>query len=107
MARGVRRRLGIRRSRPLVAVRVRHGQATFRKAATEELGPTCATVGEPHEHGWFLLRRDVHRVFDLGHLAVDSHTMTVDVAQSLLLATRSRTCATGSPIDTTSVLSEN
>ena len=86
-----------------VAVRVRRGQATFRKQLLEELGPTCAftgpappsaleaghlysyaTVGEHHEHGGFLLRRDVHRLFDLGHLAVDPQTMTVDVAQSLL-----------------------
>jgi hypothetical protein len=40
-------------------------------------------VGEHHVKGGLLLRRDVHRLFDLGHLAIDPETLTVDVAQSL------------------------
>jgi hypothetical protein len=43
-----------------------------------------AAVGQHHSHGGLLLRRDVHRLFDLGYLAVDPATTTIDVASPLL-----------------------
>ena len=86
-----------------VAVRVRRGQAGFRRKLLDEFDAVCAftgstpepaleachlysyaAVGEHHDHGGLLLRRDVHRLFDLGHLAVDPTSMTIDVADPLL-----------------------
>ena len=85
-----------------VSVRVRLGQAEFRRRMLEELGAICAftgpaplstleachlysyaDVGEHHDHGGLILRRDIHRLFDLGQLAVDPTTKTIDVAPSL------------------------
>jgi hypothetical protein len=84
------------------AVRVRRGQDGFRRRLLNEFGAVCAftgptpesaleachlysyaAVGKHHDHGGLLLRRDVHRLFDLGHLAVKPDTMTIDVAPSL------------------------
>ena len=42
-----------------------------------------AQLGVHHEHGGLLLRRDVHRLFDDGWLAVDPNTLRVDVADHL------------------------
>ena len=42
-----------------------------------------SALGEHHAHGGLLLRRDVHRLFDLGYLAVDPTTLTIDVAAPL------------------------
>jgi ribosomal protein L37AE/L43A len=85
-----------------VTVRVRHGQATFRQRLLAECGAVCAlsgpapaaaldaahlysyaAVGRHHHHGGLLLRKDVHRLFDLGQLAVSPATLTVDVAADL------------------------
>ncbi|MET7550324.1 HNH endonuclease [Streptomyces sp. NPDC005500] len=83
-------------------VRVRVGQAEFRKTLLEEQGEQCAFTGptpaaaleaahlysfaesgEHHDHGGLLLRRDIHRLFDLGHIAVDPATRTLDVADAV------------------------
>ncbi|MGW0589053.1 HNH endonuclease [Streptosporangium sp. NPDC002607] len=36
-----------------------------------------------HSHGGMLMRRDIHRLFDLGQLAVHPDTKTIDVASSI------------------------
>ena len=83
-------------------VRVRIGQRQFREALIKKYGPTCAftgvgplatleaghlysyaKAGEHHDDGGLLLRRDVHRLFDLGFLAVEPVSATLDVHPSL------------------------
>ncbi|MEW2167079.1 HNH endonuclease [Streptomyces sp. NPDC007084] len=83
-------------------VRTRVGQEEFRKRLLREHGEVCAFTGptpadaleaahlysyaesgEHHEHGGLLLRRDIHRLFDLGRIAVDTSSETLDVASSL------------------------
>ncbi|GAB2816566.1 hypothetical protein GCM10022221_13230 [Actinocorallia aurea] len=36
-----------------------------------------------HTHGGLLMRRDIHRLFDLGQLAIHPNTQTIDVAHTL------------------------
>lgn len=86
----------------LEIVRVRRGQRQFREHLLASQGESCAFTGETparvleaghlysyaqlgvhHEHGGLLLRRDVHRLFDDGWLAVDPSTLRVDVADPL------------------------
>ncbi|MGC5387267.1 HNH endonuclease signature motif containing protein [Micromonospora chalcea] len=43
-----------------------------------------AAVGQHHDDGGFLLRRDVHRLFDQGDIAVDPRTLTVSLRDELL-----------------------
>ncbi|WP_225080507.1 HNH endonuclease [Streptomyces sp. CoT10] len=83
-------------------VRVRVGQAAFRKRLLEEHGEVCAftgpapavaleaahlysyaETGEHHARGGLLLRRDLHRLFDLGLIAVHPRTAALDVAGEL------------------------
>jgi hypothetical protein len=83
-------------------VRVRRGQRNFRDHLLKSFGERCAftgsapdrvleaghlysyaRLGEHHEHGGLLLRRDVHRLFDDGWLAVDPATLKVDVSSRL------------------------
>ncbi|MEE1941391.1 HNH endonuclease signature motif containing protein [Streptomyces sp. TRM 70361] len=83
-------------------VRVRVGQDAFRKQLLRDQGETCAFTGpapaaaleaahlysyaesgEHHDYGGLLLRRDVHRLFDLGQIAVDPATGTLDVNDTL------------------------
>jgi hypothetical protein len=83
-------------------VRVRIGQANFRRALLSRFGPVCAftgqaplstleaghfysyaAVGEHHEHGGVLLRRDVHKLFDTGELAVHPTDCVIDVRPTL------------------------
>lgn len=83
-------------------VRVRRGQRQFRERLLSAQGETCAFTGDAparvleaghlysyaqlgvhHEHGGLLLRRDIHRLFDDGWLAVDPNTLRVDVADHL------------------------
>lgn len=83
-------------------VRVRVGQGSFRRRLLDKFGSICAftgpapapaleachlysysVVGEHDTHGGLLLRRDIHRLFDLGYLAVDPSTLAVDVAAPL------------------------
>lgn len=83
-------------------VRARVGQRGFRQNLLANFGPVCAftgrqpgpaleaahlysyaAVGEHHEHGGLLLRRDIHRLFDLGFLTVDIDSMKVEVDAEL------------------------
>lgn len=83
-------------------VRVRRGQRQFRDHLLKWQGGRCAftgeapvrvldaghlysyaKLGEHHQHGGLLLRRDIHRLFDDGSLAVDPTTLKVDVSDSL------------------------
>ncbi len=83
-------------------VRVRIGQASFRRLLLREHGAVCAFTGAAplevleaghlysyaasgvhHASGGLLLRRDVHRLFDSGRLAVNSMTWRIDVAVEL------------------------
>jgi hypothetical protein len=86
----------------LEMVRVRRGQRQFREHLLDAQGETCAFTGKApvrvleaghlysyaelgvhHEHGGLLLRRDIHRLFDDGWLAVDPGTLKVDVSETL------------------------
>lgn len=79
-------------------VRVRVGQRGFRDRLLERQGPVCAftgpapaevleaghlysyaALGVHDEHGGLMLRRDIHRLFDRGHLAVNPVTLQADV----------------------------
>ncbi|MGW1765326.1 HNH endonuclease [Streptomyces sp. NPDC002073] len=82
-------------------VRVRKGQASFRKQLLDTYGENCAFTGPTpasvleaahlysyaatgdHNGGGLLLRRDLHRLFDLGLLAVDPDNLTLDVAADI------------------------
>ena len=83
-------------------VRVRRGQQQFRHQLLTNQGSVCAfTGGAPprvleaghlysyaqlgthYEHGGLMLRRDIHRLFDDGVLAVDPSTLRIDVAPGL------------------------
>ncbi|MFE2751130.1 HNH endonuclease [Actinosynnema sp. NPDC059335] len=83
-------------------VRVRRGQGAFRSRLLKEYGDTCAFTGPSphaaleaahlnsfaadgrhHDQGGLLLRRDVHRLFDLGHLAVNPRDHTIDVSAAI------------------------
>ena len=86
----------------LEIVRVRRGQRQFREHLLATQGEACAFTGEAparvleaghlysyarlgvhHEHGGLLLRRDIHRLFDDGSLAVDPDNLRVDVSDDL------------------------
>lgn len=81
-------------------VRVRVGQAAFRADLFRKFGALCAFTGEAppevleachlysyassgehHTGGGLLIRRDVHRLFDLGEIAVNPKTLKVDVSE--------------------------
>jgi len=85
-----------------VTVRVRVGQATFRKALLAKQGLRCAltgdapsavldachlysfaAMGENCEHGGLLLRRDIRTLFDRGQIAIDPSTNKIDVHPDL------------------------
>lgn len=85
-----------------VRARARLGQGDFRKRLLSRYGNTCAItgqapaevleaahlysyaeVGQHDEHGGLLLRRDIHRLFDRGALAVDPESLVVSVDESL------------------------
>ncbi|MGW4383636.1 HNH endonuclease [Kitasatospora sp. NPDC004531] len=97
---GIRTIVGGHRER---VVRARVGQDAFRARLLEQHGAACAFTGpapatvleaahlysyaaegEHHDNGGLLLRRDVHRLFDLGHLAVDPDRMLIDLAPGLM-----------------------
>ncbi|MDC2958534.1 HNH endonuclease [Streptomyces gilvifuscus] len=86
----------------LIMVRVRAGQGAFRRRLLEEHGEVCAFTGptpaaaleaahlysyaadgQHRPQGGLLLRRDLHRLFDLGLIAVDPQQDTLDVAPKL------------------------
>ncbi len=83
-------------------VRVRRGQSKFRQHLLANQGNVCALtggapervleaghlysyarLGEHHAHGGLMLRRDIHRLFDDGALAVDPAQLHIDVAPEL------------------------
>lgn len=83
-------------------VRVRLGQAAFRRELLGRTGAVCAftgrapaavleaahlysyaKAGEHRQHGGLLMRRDLHRLFDLGLIAVDPETLTINLTSSL------------------------
>lgn len=86
----------------VVQVRARVGQASFRQKLLSHFGPVCAftgpapaevleaahlysyaKIGEHKAHGGILIRRDIHRLFDLGLIAVEPTKQTIDVASRL------------------------
>ncbi|MDX8050089.1 HNH endonuclease signature motif containing protein [Lentzea sp. BCCO 10_0798] len=83
-------------------VRVRVGQEAFRGDLLTRYGNECAFTGNAppavleaahlysyaetgvhHADGGFLMRRDIHRLFDEGLLAVDPNTLHIDVHPNL------------------------
>ena len=83
-------------------VRVRLGQNKFRKSLLDRYGSICAitgkqpvealdaahlysyaALGEHHEHGGLLLRKDLHRLFDLGWIAIEPNALTISLSQRL------------------------
>ncbi|WP_405018031.1 HNH endonuclease [Kitasatospora sp. NBC_00070] len=83
-------------------VRVRVGQGAFRAAVLERHGNVCAftgpapkpaleaahldsfaATGEHNVGAALLLRRDVHRLFDMGLIAVNPRTLTIDLTADL------------------------
>lgn len=83
-------------------VRVRRGQRKFRQHLLATQGELCAftgrapdrvleaghlysyaRLGEHHEHGGLMLRRDIHRLFDDGLLAVEPSRARIDVSPQL------------------------
>ena len=84
------------------SVRVRRGQQGFRRRLLDKFGSVCAftgpqpeevldaahlysyaEIGQHHEHGGLLCRKDLHRLYDLGLLAIEPESQTIDVAPSL------------------------
>lgn len=82
--------------------RVRNGQAAFRARLLEQFGEVCAFLGRTpaaaleaahlysyagtgkhYTHGGLLLRRDVHRLFDLGQIAIEPESQTLDIAPGI------------------------
>jgi hypothetical protein len=80
------------------AVRVRIGQPAFRRRLLAEFKDVCAFTGlaprdvlegahlysyaangRHHDSGGLLMRRDIHRLFDLGHIAVNPDSLLIDV----------------------------
>lgn len=83
-------------------VRVRRGQRKFREHLLAAQGTSCAFTGSApervleaghlysyaqlgthYEHGGLMLRRDIHRLFDDGLLAVRPDRLSIDVSDSL------------------------
>lgn len=83
-------------------VRVRRGQWRFREHLLTAQGNVCAftgsapervleaghlysyaQIGTHYEHGGLMLRRDIHRLFDDGDLAVEPVELSIDVAPRL------------------------
>jgi predicted restriction endonuclease len=83
-------------------IRVRKGQPAFRKHLLQVFGEVCAFTGpapvqaleaahlysyaangKHHKGGGLLLRRDLHRLFDLGLIAVNPKTKALHLADEL------------------------
>lgn len=84
-------------------VRVRLGQGAFRSRLLVEYGAICAftgmcppealeaghlysyaSTGKHHRNGGLLFRRDLHRLFDLGHIVINPMTSSVDVSDVMM-----------------------
>jgi hypothetical protein len=81
--------------------RARIGQAAFRRSLLDTYGANCALTGPApaavleaahlesfgatgsHECGGLLLRRDLHRLFDLGLITINPSTHQIDVSDEL------------------------
>lgn len=87
----------------ITTVRARKGQGSFRKRLLERFGEECAFTGstppqaleaahlysyaadgEHHASGGLLLRRDLHKLFDLGLIAVDPKSKKLDLSEELM-----------------------
>ena len=98
-----RRRSIHSRGHTLKTVRVRKGQGSFRASLLERYDNTCAMSGKNlpdaleachlysfavlgiHDDcGGLLLRCDLHRLFDQGHLAIHPTQLTIDVDEILM-----------------------
>ncbi|MEK8226508.1 HNH endonuclease [Oerskovia sp. M15] len=85
-------------------VRVRRGQQQFREKTLAAQGSVCAftgaapqrvleaghlysyaQIGTHYEHGGLMLRRDIHRLFDDGLIAVDPSRLQIDVGSELTM----------------------
>ena len=85
-------------------VRVRRGQESFRRRLLQQYGAACALTGPAPEaaleaahlysyaalgqhdvNGGLLLRRDIHRLFDEGTIAVEPQSLRIDVDPSILI----------------------
>lgn len=83
-------------------VRVRLGQREFRSKLLAEQGSVCAfsgpvpadvleaahlysyaAVGEHRDEGGILLRRDLHRLFDLGRIVVNPESLCLDIDEAI------------------------
>lgn len=90
------------RDRVLTEIVRRRGQSSFRKALLQAYSNTCAMTGSKlvpileaaHVHPYkgqhtnivsngLLLRADIHTLFDLNHIAIDSSTMTILISPDL------------------------
>lgn len=86
-----------------VLTRARRGQSQFRGQLIDKYGSSCALTGPTplvtleaahlysyaeygvhQEHGGLLLRRDIHRLFDRGDIAIHPERLTVDADVHLL-----------------------
>jgi len=85
-----------------VRTRARIGQSDFREGLLGRFGDNCALtgptppaaleaahlysyadIGKHHSHGGLLLRRDVHRLFDRGDLAIHPEELSIDADPSI------------------------
>jgi hypothetical protein len=85
-----------------IRTRARIGQSDFRVGLLERFGENCALtgptppaaleaahlysyaeIGKHHSHGGLLLRRDVHRLFDRGDLAIHPDKLSIDADPSV------------------------
>jgi predicted RNA-binding Zn-ribbon protein involved in translation (DUF1610 family) len=88
----------------LCTVRTRVGQGAFRDRVLNRYGPVCALtgpapqmvldaahlyryseVGVHHQDGGLLFRRDIHRLFDLGLIAVEPVRSTIDIHSDITI----------------------
>ncbi|GHD15872.1 hypothetical protein GCM10007147_03750 [Nocardiopsis kunsanensis] len=87
----------------ITTVRTRRGQGSFRKRLLKHFGEKCAFAGptppqaldaahlysyaangEHHTSGGLLLRRDLHKLFDLGLIAVNPKNKKLDISEELM-----------------------
>ena len=85
-----------------IQTRIRVGQANFRSILLKKFGSNCALSGSSpvqtldaahlysyanhgkhYDGGGLLLRRDLHRLFDLGLLAIDPENLEIDVTRQI------------------------
>lgn len=83
--------------------RVRIGQAKFRRKLFDQFGSNCAFSGECHpdsldaahlysyaelgehqSHGGLLIRKDLHRLFDLGLIVISPDTLCIKLSEELV-----------------------